>query len=150
MYSIRSVFSLFATLSLAHVGSKFLYGVCLQGMEALQYSEYALRGADAKHLSEYFRPHTISFTLQKQQTFREKVYDVSKKYVGNCSSMQCLRNFDEIDGFLYTWEVVDNVPMACTHDGCNKFEDRKKLRHCNGSLNYLRHLRSFAVTGRMG
>ena len=102
MYSIRSVFSLFATLSLAHVGSKFLYGVCLQGMEALQYSEYALRGADAKHLSEYFRPHTISFTLQKQQTFHEKVYDVSKKYVGNFSSMQCLRNFDEIDGFLFS------------------------------------------------
>jgi len=40
MYGIRGVFTFFATISVAHVGRKFLYGASLEDMEAVQYSGY--------------------------------------------------------------------------------------------------------------
>ena len=52
-----------------------------------------------------------------QHSFHESVHDESDEYVGHCASMHCLQNFNEIDGFLYTWKVVDDVPMVGTHDG---------------------------------
>ena len=70
-------------------------------------------------------------TLQKQQSFHESVYVESGECVGHCASMKCLQNFNEIDGFLYTCQVVDDVPMVGTYDGSIKFGGRKKLRQSN-------------------
>jgi len=142
MYSIRGVFAFFVTLFVANLGCTLLYGACLQGIEALQYSGYFLREADAKHLRENFRPNILVFTLQKQQSFHGNVYDESEE----CDS--CLRNFDELDGIFYTWDVVENVPTVYTHDGSIQIPGRKMIRQSHGPLYYLRHLRSCAISSQ--
>jgi hypothetical protein len=80
------------------------------------------------------------FTLQKQHSFHEHVYDESEE----CES--CLRNIDGIDDIFYTWDVVENVPAICIQIN---FIPRVRRRPISGGGGRDGRFRESSETGKM-
>ena len=124
------------------------------GIKALHYSGDVFSGVGAKHLSNVFRPNTISFTHQKYYFWPECLHERNLKGIENSTFIQSVSNPYDVDQVMFSWSVAETEQRISSIYARNSEIQGKKSRRCkhprksNAPLYYLRHLRSCAMSNQ--
>ena len=107
-----------------------IYAADMEGIKALQYSGDAFSGVDAEHLSDVFRPNTISFTHQKYNFLPGNLYERNLKGIENSTSIQSASNPYDVDQVMYSWSIAETEQRISSIYARYSEIQGKKSRRC--------------------